>query len=186
MARTKKRNRKLKTAKRRRRVGGTDTGFVGKLRKKTRRNPSPQSERRRIINPNKRDSNGRDRFSSRYGRNYYLTQASVAEEVPSVATPPTWQDNGLITDNEFGPSKEGLYAGPSIKYGTSPAIPHGKDGMVLYPTGHAYTGDFVKGLREGMGKLKIQHGPTYEGEWKNDKFTKFTEWKESKKNKREL
>jgi hypothetical protein len=177
MGKTKKRNQKSKTSKKRRRVGGTDTGFVGKLRQKTRRihRNKPESERRQIINPNRR--NRSDRYAS------FLPQVVTPPKATrETIKSPTWQDSGFITDNEFGPSKEGFYAGPSIKYGTISAIPHGKDGTILYPTGHVYTGDFVKGLREGMGKLQIQHGPIYEGEWKNDKFTKFIEWKENKKN----
>lgn len=164
MPKSKKRSKKSNTFRKRKlRRGGQSTGLVAKLRGKTRRVPTPERERpiRRTVNPN-----GSNRFN-RSGRSYVPLEN------------PTWQDNGLITDNAYGPSKEGLYAGPSIKYGSRQAIPHGKEGTILYTTGDIYTGDFVKGKREGTGKLTIKGGPTYEGDWKDDKFSDFVEWKKS-------
>jgi hypothetical protein len=192
-SRTKKNNKKSRTFRKKRLSGGVDVSFLKKLRDssktgKTRtiRDSTPDRERKRTINPN-----GFSRFN-RFGRRLVtqndndmperiiITPPKTIREKPKT---PTWEDNGFITDNKFGPSEEGLYAGPSIKYGTmGPAIPHGKDGTILYPSGHVYTGDFVKGQREGTGKLTIKEGPTYEGEWKDDKFVEFTDWKNANKN----
>jgi len=163
---TKKNNKKSRTFRKKTLSGGQDN-FVKKLRERTRtrtnRYSTPEGRIiKRTINPN-----GPIRFN-RSGRSYVA---------------PTWEENGYITDNNFGPSQEGLYAGPSIKYGTmGAAIPHGKDGKILYTTGDVYTGDFVKGKREGTGKLTIKEGPTYEGDWKDDKFVEFTDWKNANKN----
>lgn len=175
MSKTKKYGKKTKTFRKRKiRRGGT---FVAKLRGKTRRVPTPERERpiRRTVNPN--DSN---RFSRNYvepfERTTVITPPRTTREKPST---PTWQDNGFMTDNRYGPSKEGLYAGPSIKYGSRSAVPHGKEGTILYPTGDTYTGDFMKGKREGTGRLTIKGGPSYEGDWKDDKFSDFVEWKKS-------
>lgn len=189
MFKTKKRTKKSKTFRKRKIMGGISTGFVKTLRGKTRRNPTPERVIRRTVNPN-----GTNRFN-RSGRIYNITSNNeFLPETRNIITPPrttrenlkspTWKDNGFISDNTFGPSKEGVYAGPSIKYGSRPAIPHGKEGTLIYPSGYVYTGDFVKGQREGVGKLMIPKGPTYEGDWKDDKFTEFVEWKEqNKKNK---
>jgi hypothetical protein len=173
-SRTKKNNKKSRNFRKKRISGGTDVNFLRKLRDRSKtgktrtvRDYAPQREIKRITNPN-----GHSRFN-RSGRNYY-----VAEQVDT----PTWKENGYITDNKYGPSEEGLYAGPSIKYGTMSAVPHGKDGTILYTTGDVYTGNFVKGKREGTGKLTIKEGPTYEGEWKDDKFVEFTDWKNANKN----
>lgn len=188
MNKTKKRCKNCRTFRKRKAHGGQSKGFVKTLRGKTRRVPTPERQIRRTINPN-----GVNRFN-RSGRIYAVDNSRVATERHVVVTPPkstrekpktpTWEDNGFITDNAFGPSKEGLYAGPSIKYGSQLAVPHGKDGTILYPTGHTYTGDFVKGKREGTGKLTILKGPTYEGDWKDDKFTQFIEWKNQNKGKK--
>jgi len=62
-------------------------------------------------------------------------------------------------------------------------IPNGKNITIVYPTGHIYKGDFNKGKKEGTGTLKIKDGPTYQGEWKDDKFVPFSEWKIINKNK---
>ena len=63
------------------------------------------------------------------------------------------------------------------------SIPHEKDGKILSTNGDVYTGDFVKGKSEGTGKLIIKEGPASEGEWKDDKFVAFTDWKNANKNK---
>jgi hypothetical protein len=64
-------------------------------------------------------------------------------------------------------------------------VPHGKDGTIVYSTGHVYKGDFNNGMREGLGTLKIKEGkmtgPSYTGEWKEDKFVPFMEWKKQNK-----
>jgi len=186
MYKTKKNNKKPKTFKKRKINGGVSKGFVNNLRQKTRRMPRNERDPRTTT-----DSTGRNRFNR--NRRYYVSDITSSLHERTLSSPPTisrekvqspvWQDNGIITDNQFGPSKEGFYAGPSIKYGSRDPIPHGKEGTILYPSGHIYTGDFVRGLREGQGKLKIKEGPTYEGVWKNDKFTDFTEWKEENKKK---
>uniref|UniRef100_A0A6C0E129 Uncharacterized protein n=1 Tax=viral metagenome TaxID=1070528 RepID=A0A6C0E129_9ZZZZ len=177
MSNTKKRSKQSKTFRKRKlRRGGT---FVAKLRGKTRRAPTPERERliRQTVNPNgSRFSRSGRTYVESFERTNVITPPRPTREKPST---PTWQDNGLMTDNAYGPSKQGLYAGPSIKYGSRPAIPHGKDGVIVYPTGDTYTGDFVKGKRQGTGRLTIKEGPTYEGDWKDDKFSEFVEWKKS-------
>ncbi len=62
-------------------------------------------------------------------------------------------------------------------------------GKYIYTNGYIYEGNFVKGLRCGMGKLTLPVGDTYEGMWDNDHYngqgtykwvdgTKYTgEWK---------
>jgi len=193
--RTKKRSKICKTCRkrsalrRRKSVGGTETGFVKGLRGKTktmrRINPMSEREKRRTVNPN-----GINRFN-RSGRTYAVDSLTFLPKDGIISTPPrvtrenlkspTIEVSELMTDNQYGPSKQGLYAGPSIKYGSQPAIPHGKEGTIMYPTGDVYVGDFVKGRREGTGKLIIKQGPTYEGEWKDDKFSEFVEWKAQNK-----
>ena len=165
-SRTKKNNKKYRNFRKKTLSGGmdcnyNDCNYVKKLREKTRINRDSAPGRPRInrtINPNGPSS-------------YYVAQQV---EPP----PPNWKDNGYITDNKYESNKKGLYAGPSIKYGTmGTAIPHGKDGKFLYKNGDVYTGDFFKGKREGTGKLTLKEGPTYEGDWKDDKFVPFTDWK---------
>jgi hypothetical protein len=185
---TKKHNKKSRTFRKRRHYGGTETGFVKTLRGKTRR-ISSETERKKEERMKIRNPNGKNRFN-RSGRTYVaqaLPEIRIVVTPPkstrkNLKSPPTWQDNGLIVDNTFGPSKEGFYAGPSsIKYGMEKAVPHGKNATVLYPTGHIYRGEFNRGVREGTGALTIKDGnitgPTYEGEWKDDKFVPFLEYK---------
>jgi hypothetical protein len=115
-----------------------------------------------------RNPNGTSRFN-RSGRTYV--------EAPKVIQ--TDPDKFMV-DSKFGPSNESLYVGPSIREGDN-KIPHGKDGTIVYSTGHVYKGDFKQGKREGYGTLTIKEGkikgPTYEGEWKDDKFVPFVDYK---------
>jgi len=148
-----------------------DCNYVKKLREKTRinRDSIPGI-------PKKKSSPTKSRINQTINSNGLSNYVAQQAEPP-----PTWKESGYITDN-YGPSKKGLYTGPSIKYGTiGEKIPHGKDGTILYKNGDVYTGDFNKGKREGTGKLTIKEGPTYEGDWKADKFVEFTDWKNDKR-----
>jgi hypothetical protein len=177
-SKTKKRNKKIRTFKKRRHFGGhPGDGFVKNLRSKTRRNPSPQRERRQIINPN-----GRSTFN-RFGRSYV-----VSTQPPEIKN--EWKEHKYAVSNKYGPNESSFYAGPALEnsylyetQGTQP-IPHGKDGTVVYSTGHVYKGDFNQGKREGYGTLQVKegkiNGPTYEGEWKDDKFVPFLDYKKNK------
>ncbi len=184
MPKTKKHYKKRRTIKRRKSIGGS--GFTEGLRRKTKtitmRNATP--ERRRTITPN-----DRNRFN-RSNRTY--VPAETNQDLRFIATPPKlttrdmiksppkFRDNGLIIDSKFGPNEEGFYRGPSVIRGEK-AIPHGKDGVILYSTGHIYQGDFNKGKREGTGRFIVNDGPKYEGEWKDDKFVPFIEYKSQNK-----
>jgi hypothetical protein len=95
-------------------------------------------------------------------------------------SPPKFRDNGFMVDNKFGPNEEGFYSGPSVIRGNT-KLPHGKDGVILYSSGHIYQGDFNKGKREGTGRFIVNDGPKYEGEWKDDKFVPFIEYKSQNK-----
>jgi len=61
------------------------------------------------------------------------------------------------------------------------SVPNGKNITIVYPTGHIYKGDFNEGKKEGTGTFTVKDGPSYTGEWKEDKFVPFTEWKKSHK-----
>jgi 1-phosphatidylinositol-4-phosphate 5-kinase len=43
-------------------------------------------------------------------------------------------------------------------------------GKYIYDNGYIYEGNFIKGLRSGMGKLESPTGDVYEGMWENDQF----------------
>jgi len=192
-AKTRKHYKKRKTFRKRRQSGGVETGFVNKLRKQTRKvttNSSRDRPKRQPINPN-----GVSRFN-RSGRDYYVAQSTgdSATRFPTIPSTnatrkqeakPEWKDSGLMTLNDYGPGKQSMYLGPSTQYGTESAIPHGKDGTVIYATGDVYSGDFVKGKREGTGALHVKEGPKYEGEWRDDKFVEFTDWKSTEKSKKQ-
>jgi len=172
LSKTKKRNKKIRTFKKRRHFGGhPGDGFVKNLRGKTRRNPSPQRERIRTINSKKFE---------RSGRSYV-----VSMHPPELKN--EWKEHKYAVSNKYGPNESSFYAGPALEnsylyetQGTQP-IPHGKDGTLLYSTGHIYKGDFNHGKREGYGTLQVRdgktNGPTYEGEWKDDKFVPFLDYK---------
>ena len=188
-SKTRKHYKKRKTFRKRRQSGGVETSFVDKLRRQTRKAPTTSSDKRKTM-----DSRQVSRFT-RSGRDYYVTHATgeIATRFPII--PPTnsskpkikheWKDSGLMTLNDYGPGKQSLYMGPGIQYGDEPSIPHGRDGTIVYATGDVYSGDFVKGKREGTGALQIKEGPKYEGDWSDDKFVKFTEWKSTEKSQKQ-
>jgi len=192
---TRKHYKKRRTFRKRRQSGGIETGFVNKLRKQTRKATTTNSNdrlKRQTVNPN-----GVNRFN-RSGRDYYVSNSTgeTATRFPIIPSTnnsktrkqesnPEWKDSGLMTLNDYGPGKQSFYLGPSTQYGTEKEIPHGKDGTVIYATGDVYKGDFVKGKREGTGELQIKDGPKYEGDWSDDKFVKFSEWKSTEKNKKQ-
>ena len=43
-------------------------------------------------------------------------------------------------------------------------------GKYIYSNGYVYEGNFVKGLRVGLGKLNTPAGDAYDGMWVNDQF----------------
>lgn len=43
-------------------------------------------------------------------------------------------------------------------------------GKYIYSNGYVYEGNFVKGLRVGLGKLATPVGDSYDGMWENDQF----------------
>lgn len=180
MPRTKKHYKNRKTIRKRKSVRGA--GLPQELRGKTMRMRNTTPERRRTINPN-----DRTRFN-RSNRTY--VPAETNQDLRFIATPPKstrltpksppkFRDNGFMVDNKFGPNEQGYYLGPSVIRGEK-GIPHGKEGLIKYSSGHLYVGDFNKGKREGTGTFIVKDGPTYEGEWKEDKFVPFTEWKKEK------
>jgi hypothetical protein len=183
MPKTKKNYKKRRTIRKRKTIGGS--GFIEGLRGKTRTMRNITPERKRTIIPN-----GRNRFN-RTNINYVPIQTN--QDLRFIATPPKltrgekmfesppkFRDNGFMVDNKFGPNEQGYYLGPSVIRGEK-GIPHGKDGLIKYSSGHLYVGDFNKGKREGTGSFIVKDGPTYEGEWKEDKFVPFTEWKSQNK-----
>jgi hypothetical protein len=186
MPKTKKHYKKRRTIRKRKTIRGGSPTFTEGLRRKTKtitmRNAIP--ERRRTITPN-----DRNRFN-RSNRTY--VPAETNQDLRFIATPPKlttrdmiksppkFRDNGFMVDNKFGPNEQGYYLGPSVIRGEK-GIPHGKDGLIKYSSGHLYVGDFNKGKREGTGSFIVKDGPTYEGEWKDDKFVPFTEWKSQNK-----
>ena len=181
MPKTKKNHKKRRTNKRRKYVRGA--GLPEELRNKTRTMRNTTPERRRTINPN-----DRNRFN-RSNRTY--VPAETNQDLRFIATPPKqtrdmlksppkFRDNGFMVDNKFGPNEEGFYSGPSVIRGNT-KLPHGKDGVILYSSGHIYQGDFNKGKREGTGRFIVNDGPKYEGEWKDDKFVPFIEYKSQNK-----
>lgn len=185
MPKTKKNYKKRRTIRKRKSVGGIGAIFTEELRNKTRTMRNRTPERRRTIIPN-----GRNRFN-RSNRTY--VPAETNQDIRFIATPPKqtrdiklsesppkFRDNGYMIDTQFGPNESAFYAGPSIIRGEK-GIPHGKEGTVVYSTGHVYKGDFNKGKREGTGTFTVKEGPTYEGEWKDDKFVPFIEYKSQNK-----
>jgi hypothetical protein len=48
-------------------------------------------------------------------------------------------------------------------------MPHG-DVVLVSPDGSRYEGEFVKGRRNGFGKLTMKNGTVYEGQFKDDEF----------------
>lgn len=186
MPKTKKNYKKRRTIRKRKSVrnrkslrGGS--GFIEGLRGKTRTMRNITPERKRTIIPN-----GRNRFNRSSSRNYVPSQDLRFIATPPKPTtresPPKFRDNGYMVDPNYGPNESAFYSGPSIIRGEK-GIPHGKDGMIAYSTGHIYEGDFNKGKREGTGTLRMEKGPgpSYTGEWKDDKFVPFTEWKSQNK-----
>jgi hypothetical protein len=183
MPKTKKHYKKRRTIKKRKSLRGA--GFTESLRKKTQRYRSPEKNRIRTVNPNDRD---RARIGfDRTGRKYVIP----SQQVQTYAPVDEWKQHTYAVSNKYGPSQSSFYAGPALEnpylyetQGIQP-IPHGKDGTIVYSTGNIYKGDFNQGKREGFGTLQIKEGktmgPKYEGEWKEDKFVPFMEWKESKK-----
>ena len=190
MPKTKKNYKKRRTIRKRKSVrnrkslrGGS--GFTEGLRGKTRTMRNTTPERRRTIN-----LNDRNRFN-RSNRTY--VPAETNQDLRFIATPPKltrgkkmfesppkFRDNGFMVDNKFGPNEQGYYLGPSV-IRDEKGIPHGKDGLIKYSSGHLYVGDFNKGKREGTGSFIVKDGPTYEGEWKDDKFVPFIEYKSQNK-----
>ena len=183
MPKTKKHYKKRRTIRKRKSIGGS--GFTEDLRRKTKtitmRNATP--ERRRTITPN-----DRNRFN-RSNRTYVPSETNQDRRFiatpPKPTTresPPKFRDNGYMVDPNYGLNESAFYSGPSIIRGEK-GIPHGKNGMIAYSTGHIYEGDFNKGKREGTGTLRMEKGPgpSYTGEWKDDKFVPFTEWKSQNK-----
>ena len=190
MPKTKKQYKKRRTIRKRKSVrnrkslrGGS--GFTEGLRGKTRTMRNTTPERRRTIIPN-----GRNRFN-RTNINYVPVQTNqdlrfiptppkLTRGEKMFESPPKFRDNGFMVDNKFGPNEQGYYLGPSV-IRDEKGIPHGKDGLIKYSSGHLYVGDFNKGKREGTGSFIVKDGPTYEGEWKEDKFVPFIDWKSQNK-----
>jgi hypothetical protein len=188
---TKRHNKKRKTIRRCKSRGGGFTDDLRNTTSKTRTiNPDDKNRFNRLgrtINPD-----DKNRFN-RLGRSYNTTTHQSSQERQNIVTPPrnTYENNksppkfrdnnGPFFDTKFGPSQSSFYSGPSGKYTNGTPIPHGKNGLIIYSTGHTYTGDFNKGKREGTGSLTINDknitGPIYKGEWKNDKFVPFSDWK---------
>ena len=170
MAKSRKNYKKHRTQRKRKLRRGA--GFTENLRGKTRK-VNANEQRRITINPN-----GRNRFN-RSGRSYVISNQPIERANE-------WKESKVLVTN-YGPSQSAFYSGPGMQndylYHTQKTqpIPHGKDGTLVYSTGHVYKGDFNKGKREGFGTLTIKEGktkgPTYEGEWKDDKFVPFIEWK---------
>ena len=182
MPKTKKNYKKRRTIRKRKSVGGA--GFTEGLRGKTRTMRNITPERKRTIIPN-----GRNRFNRSSSRNYVPTheERKIIATPPKLTrgkkmfeSPPKFRDNGFMVDNKFGPNEQGYYLGPSV-IRDEKGIPHGKDGLIKYSSGHLYVGDFNKGKREGTGSFIVKDGPTYEGEWKDDKFVPFIEYKSQNK-----
>ena len=181
MPRTKKNYKKRRTIKRRKSVRGC--GRPEELRNKTRSMRNKTPERRRTINPNERNTfnrSNRTYVPSETNQELRFIATPPKQTRDMIKSPPKFRDNGLMVDNKFGPNKEGFYRGPSLIRGEK-GIPHGKDGVILYSTGHIYQGDFNKGKREGTGRFIVNDGPKYEGEWKDDKFVPFIEYKSQNK-----
>jgi hypothetical protein len=168
-------NKKPRTIRRRKSLRGS--GFTEDLRNKTSRTRKNST----IKNPPL--VNRRNRFV-RQSRSY-LDSTQEREPINE------WKEQSYSVTNKYGPNESAFYAGPVLQndylYQTQKVqpIPHGKDGTVIYSTGHVYKGDFNKGKREGHGTLVIKDGkikgPIYEGEWKDDKFVPFTDWKNANK-----
>lgn len=184
---TRKHYKKRRTIRKNLQYGSGESKFANKLRKQTRKTTTTNSNdrpKRQTVNPNSINT------FNRSGRDYYVVHSTgeTATRFPIIPSTnnrnnsktrnnPEWKDSGLITLNDYGPGKQSMYLGPSTQYGEEKAIPHGKDGMVIYATGDVYKGDFVKGKREGTGELQIKDGPKYEGKWRDDKFVRYTDWK---------
>jgi len=172
MPKTKKNYKKRRTIRTRKSLRGA--GFTESLRVKTRRAPR-EKEIKRTINLNSFNRLSRNYFPSIEDSKFIATAPKQTIDSPS-----KFKDNGYMVDNTYGPNKSAFYSGPSVISGEK-GIPHGKEGIVVYPTGHIYKGDFNKGKREGTGTFTVKDGPTYEGEWNDDKFVPFTEWKSQNK-----
>lgn len=186
MPKTKKNYKKRRTIRKKKSIRGGSPTFTEGLRGKTRTMRNATPERKRTITPNRRNS------FNRSNRTY--VQAETNQDLRFIATPPKqitrdlklsesppkFRDNGFMVDNKFGPNEQGYYLGPSVIRGEK-GIPHGKEGLIKYSSGHLYVGDFNKGKREGTGTFIVKDGPTYEGEWKEDKFVPFIEYKSQNK-----
>ena len=63
-----------------------------------------------------------------------------------------WADNGNYYEGKF-----------------LNGLPHGEDGLLVFPDGSTKTGTFNGGMLNGKGKFHyMPSGMTYEGEWLND------------------
>ena len=180
MPKTKKNYKKRRTIRKRKSVGGA--GFTEGLRGKTRTMRNRTPERKRTIIPNRfnRTNINYVPVQTNQDLRFIATPPKLTRGEKMFESPPKFRDNGYMVDTQFGPNKSAFYAGPSIIRGEK-GIPHGKEGTVVYSTGHVYKGDFNKGKREGTGTFTVKEGPTYEGEWKDDKFVPFIEYKSQNK-----
>lgn len=180
MPKTKKNYKKRRTIRKRKSVVGA--GFTEGLRGKTRTMRNRTPERRRTINPNDRNRFNRSNrtYVPSQDIRFIATPPKQTKDIKLSESPPKFRDNGFMVDNKFGPNEQGYYLGPSV-IRDEKGIPHGKDGLIKYSSGHLYVGDFNKGKREGTGSFIVKDGPTYEGEWRDDKFVPFTEWKSQNK-----
>ena len=159
-----KRYRKIKRSKRRRHCKKQmGSGLTDKIRKRTQKYSDRKTVGRTFVDKDIADT---------------IYQQKQDKE--------QWIDNGQMFDSNFGPGSQDFYQGPSIKLNNyvSKAIPHGPNGSIDYATGDNYTGDFVKGKREGKGTLTINNGPKYTGQWSNDSFVPLVNWKKTLKNKK--
>ena len=180
MPKTKKNYKKRRTIRKRKSVGGA--GFTEGLRGKTRTMRNRTPERKRTIIPNRfnRTNINYVPIQTNQDLRFIATPPKLTRGKKMFESPPKFRDNGFMVDNKFGPNEQGYYLGPSV-IRDEKGIPHGKDGLIKYSSGHLYVGDFNKGKREGTGSFIVKDGPTYEGEWKEDKFVPFTEWKSQNK-----
>ncbi len=91
------------------------------------------------------------------------------------------EEHNFIVNDKYGPANNIFYAGPVYTKTPEKKIPHGLNGTIVYGTNDVYKGSFHMGKRHGYGCLKIKNGPEYKGQWENDKFLPFIEWKNKSK-----
>jgi MORN repeat len=170
-SKTKTNSKRYKRIGSRRRFRGA--GFADRLRRKTKRIESKHIGRTYI------DSEELN-MKHQQEKNIYKPKTTTNNNDND------WADNGQMFDSNFGPGAIDFYQGPSIKKNdyVSRAIPHGSNGSIAYATGDSFTGDFVKGKRQGKGTLTIKNGPTYSGQWTNDSFIPLVNWKKTLKSKK--